>query len=198
MKPRSKPTWKELLHVLQNGSELDGWEAAKALDRCHSRECQDALVALMRSYDSAGVSQRAAYALSWMCDRRFTDDLIECVRDRRQHEAVRGQAAEGLGTLFDHASPRSRGWRAAEDALLEGLSDASPTVRFWCCYGLGTLRSQRAIAPLEHLREHDSSLAPGWWYVREEAADALCWIAGKPGEDRVPVSQRSPENQRAE
>ena len=79
MKQRRKPSWKELLHVLQNGSELDGWEVAKALERCRSEKCQDALVALMRGYDSAGVSQRAAYSLSWMCDRRFADDLIECV-----------------------------------------------------------------------------------------------------------------------
>jgi HEAT repeat protein len=198
MKQRRKPTWKELLHVLQNGSELDGWEAAKALPRCHSRECKDALVALMRGYDSVRVSERAAYSLSWMIDQRFTEDFIECVRDRRQHETVRGQAAEGLGLLFDGASPRRRGWRATEDALLVGLSDASPTVRFWCCYGLGILRSQRAIAPLKHLREHDSSFAPGWWYVHEEAADALSWIAGEPGEDRIPASQLSHENKRAE
>jgi HEAT repeat protein len=126
-----------------------------------------------------------------MSDQRLREDFIECLRDRLQDEAVRGQAAEGLAEIFDWRSKSSRGWRATEDALLEGLSDASPTVRFWCCFGLGKLRSQRAIAPLEHLRKTDSALAPGWWYVHEEAADALCWIAGGPGEDRVPASNRS-------
>jgi HEAT repeat protein len=191
MKQRRKPTCKELLHVLQNGSELDGWEAAKALSNCHSRACKDALVALMRGYTSPDVSVRAAYSLTWMSDWRLTEDFIECLRDRQQHEAVRGQAAEGLAEIFDCRSKSSRGWRATEEALLEGLSDASPTVRFWCCFGLGKLRSQRATAPLERLREHDSALAPGWWYVHEEAADALCWIAGKPGEDRIPASCHS-------
>jgi HEAT repeat protein len=150
----------------------------------------DALLALMRSYGVPRVSELAAYSLGQSHNRRFTKAFISCLRDQRQHDATRGQAAEALGELYNCASKARRGWKAAESALLDSLSDSSPTVRFWCCFALGNLRSKRAIASLEHISRNDSAIAPGWWYVKEEAADALERIAGGAGEDRIPVHQR--------
>jgi len=65
------------------------------------------------------------------------------------------------------------------------LDSPSPMIRFWACFGLGSLGCRRAIPRLQKLAAKDSSLCPGWWYVREEAEDALDWIAGKPGKDRL-------------
>ena len=190
MKRRREAAWKRLLRSLQTGSKLEAVEASKALSRCRSRNGEDALVQLMLDRRSPEASEWAAYSLTWRLDRRFLPSFIACLRDQWQHEAVRGQAAEGLGTLLDCSATGDRGWLAAESALLDSLTDPSPTVRFWCCFALGCLRSARAVAPLEKLRDEDQALIPGWWYVREEAADALNSIAGGPGLDLIPMHLR--------
>src|SRR5436190_191716 len=193
MKQRNNPAWMNLLNLLRTGSDVDQVEAAKALGfmRCRSRGALDALAALMSRYESPAASELAAYVLGLIGNRRYVRALAACVCDKRQHDAVRGQAVEALGQInFLGGSAGRRVKRVAESALLEALSDPSATVRFWCCFGLGCLRSERAVVPLTHLVNHDLEIVPGWWYVREEAADALNRIAGGFGEDRVAVHLR--------
>ena len=172
MKRGNPPAWKRWFHVLQAGSPFDAVEASKELVRSRSRNCADALVALMRRHDAPLAGELAAHTLAWMHQPRFLPAFVACLHDGQQHEKVRGQAAEAIGMLCDHSSPGGRARRKAESALLHALSDPSAVVRFWCCYALGTMRSAQAIRPLEHLRDHDPGLVPGWWYVHEEAADA--------------------------
>ena len=144
----------------------------------------------MRGRHTPFVSETAVYALPLLGRRRFTRDFVACLSDQGQHEAIRGQAAEALGSLYDRTHADGRDQRSVESALLDALADASPTVRFWCCYALGCLRSPRAKEPLRSLRENDHRLVPGWWYVHEEAANALEWIDGREGRDLVPVGLR--------
>lgn len=193
MKQRNSPAWKNLLNLLQTGSDVDQVEAAKTLGlmRCRSRAALDALAALLPRYESPAASELAAYALGLIGNRRYVRALAACLCDKRQHDTVRGQAAEALGQIHFLGGSAGRPIkRVAESALLDAISDPSATVRFWCCFGLGCLRSERAIAPLTHLVNHDVEIVPGWWYVREEAADALERIAGRFGEVRVPVHLR--------
>jgi HEAT repeat protein len=193
MRQRNSPAWKTLLKLLQTGSDVDRVEAAKALGfmRCRSRGALDVLAALLSRYDSPSVSELAAYVLGLIGNRRYVGALAACLCDKRQHDAVRGQAAEALGQIkFLSGSTGRRVKRVAESALLEALSDPSATVRFWCCFALGSLRSERAIALLTYLSNHDAEVAPGWLRVREEAADALEMIAGTYGKDRIPVHLR--------
>ena len=74
--------------------------------------------------------------------------------------------------------------------MLRLLDSCSPVLRFWACFGLGGLKCKSAIPRLQEIARSDRSIYPGWWYVREEAEDALEWIAGRAGKDRVPVHLR--------
>ena len=177
MKHGNEPAWKRLFGDVQTAPVSDAWEAAKALTKHRSQNCGDALIALMLRRDAPERSEIAAYVLSWMSLRRSpVGAFLVCLSDRQQNEAVRGQAAEGIGLRFMCDRRRTRERSRAEAALIRNLDDSSATVRFWCCYALGTLRSARSIPRLEHLRDHDTAVAPGWWYVHEEATEALAWI----------------------
>ena len=92
--------------------------------------------------------------------------------------------------LHANGRPESRRYQIAEDALLASLSDSSPIVRFWCCFALGCMGSKRAVEPLSHLKRFDRALCPGWWYVREEASDALDWIQGRESPHRIAAYMR--------
>lgn len=140
-------------------------------------------------------SERAAYVLMRMQNTGLNDAFVTCLRDQSQHELVRGQAAEALGSIHDYG-PRTRWWRSAENATIEALDDPSAIVRFWCCYALSCLRSQRAVPKLLELSRTDTTLVPGWWYVSEEAEDAVTCIAGGIPDGRIPVHQRCENGRR--
>jgi HEAT repeat protein len=118
--------------------------------------------------------------------------LIDLLGAPEQHEAVRGFAAEGIAA--QRPPLRSKLRKKAEDVLMQALRDPSPTVRFWACYAVGQLGMKKALAVLDELKTNDGGLCPGWWYVSEEAADAVEWIKGRAGEARVPVHERTSGN----
>lgn len=142
------------------------------------------LLKVMKSSVSAEHRETAAYDLSRMgCSKELAPDFIACLADENQLENVRGQAAEALANLVHHVRKNSRLYRLAEKALITNLTSSSPVVRFWCCFALGSLRSNRAMKQLSKLRQDDHAICPGWWKISEEAADALhsirtgCWPA---------------------
>lgn len=191
-KPRRAPAWRRLVGLVGSGPEREAHEAGRALARCRSGGIPAALAALMLDRRvPARNAQEAAHVLAWRDDRRMAPAFVACVEDQALPGPVRGMAAEALGMMFGCAAARKRAWRAAEGALLAALDDPVATVRFWSCYALGEMRSVRAVAALGRLRDGDEGCAPGWWYVHEEAADALARIAGRPGEERVPVHLRT-------
>jgi hypothetical protein len=77
-----------------------------------------------------------------------------------------------------------------EELMIHLLQSPSPVLRFWSCFGVGTLKCERSICVLREIAQNDQGLCPGWWYVREEAEDALEWIAGKAGKERIPLLAR--------
>jgi hypothetical protein len=110
------------------------------------------------------------------------------------HEEVRGHAAEGIG-IIPMSNNKIR--EMAENTLFKSLRDPSPVVRFWSCYAVGRMGLKKAIPILEDLKFNDTEICPGWWYISEEAEDAIEWINGRDGKDRIPVKDRKitePEN----
>ena len=147
-------------------------------------------MALMFEKGEPWRGEKAAYAFLWGRDRQAIPALVNCVCDESVYETIRGQAAEALIRLLPDPPAKDDRWPSAEAALLKGLDDPSPIVRFWCCFALGSLKSQKAIVPLEMLCRTDQALVRGWWYVHEEAEDALAMIAGRYSGDRIPVHMR--------
>ncbi len=118
--------------------------------------------------------------------------LIGLLAAPDQHESVRGFAAEGIAA--QRPANRTKLRKKAEGVLMQALRDPSPTVRFWACYAVGQLGMKKALPILKEMKAGDCTLCPGWWYVSEEAADAVEWIHGRAGETRVPVHERTSEH----
>jgi len=161
-----------LVPLLERGS---AWALA---DLGGARACA-ACLAVLRSDVHVRVRVAAAYALTFMHDDRAGPALIDCVRDRTEDTEVRAQAAEGLAELFE-MNARHRLFKTAAKVALAGLSDPSPTIRFWCAFALGKMRYRPAIPALRRVVKRDRALCPGWWRVADEARDAIAWIEGRP------------------
>jgi len=193
IKRRIPAKWRKLVGTIENGNEVEVVEAAKELANLRIRRSVKPLVRLFQEGRTMHIRENACYALAWMRFSHLTPVFIGCLRDEKESERVRGQAAEALEILHGN-NPRastSRRYRAAENVLIKSLTDPSPTVRFWCCFALGGMGSKRAVEPLLRLKAFDKALCPGWWYLREEASDALDRIQRRDSPDRIPVHLRS-------
>jgi hypothetical protein len=104
---------------------------------------------------------------------------------------VRGQALETLGMSWLASERRYKLRRRVEKAVIGALSNDSPEVRFWACYAAGQLKIENALPRLGELAENDTEDWGDWWYVSEEAVDAIEWIHARDTESRIPVAQRN-------
>lgn len=124
------------------------------------------------------IDQRHAilYALTWHADLRDWYMMILIFADANEAPLVRGQAAEALSYAFYMVSRDSEAYRAAVDALIAGLEDPSPEVRYCAVNALGTTQD-RALIPVIARMLDDHTPVPGWLgTVADEAARALDWI----------------------
>jgi len=189
MKSKSKTT--QLLGKIENGTEVEAYEAAKVISNLQGAKILSSLNRILRIGKRAYAREAAAYALSWYRNLKAVESLLACATDSGEQDSVRGQALEGMAAHLACVSARSSSRQKAEKLMLRLLNSPFPTLRFWSCFGLGQLGCERAIPRLRKISARDTEICPGWWYVREEAEDALDWIAGKPGKDRIPVHLRN-------
>ena len=131
------------------------------------------------------VREQAAYVLSF-CYPGSPDDnewapkaLLGLYRKSGEHPRVRAQAAEGLANTMTMERRGKPLYRPAVDALLAGLNDPSPQVRFWSVFALWQIRAREALPELERLAATDQAMCPGWWTVAEEASDAIASLTNK-------------------
>lgn len=195
-KKRATPEWKKLVREIAEEDAIEAVEASKRLADLRSRSSLRPLTELLWTGKTPNVRELACYALACMHYPQLTSTFIECLQNVNEAENVRSQAAEALGMLYGNAVKRSSDYRSAEAVLLTSLSDSSPAVRFWCCFALGCMKSKRAMKQLSRLKSSDKSLYPGWWFVREEASDALDMIQGRIPPDRVAYHLRETEPSR--
>ena len=191
---RARPKIAHALARIQRGSEVEACEAAKELADAKGGDVLAGLTRILRSGERPCSRESAAYALSWNKDRKAVRALLMCATDPDELDSVRGQALEGLAMHLGSGSTRSRMRRKAEDFMIEMLRSPSPTLRFWACFGLGTMGCRRAVPRLRKLKRTDLGVCQGWWYVREEAEDAIEWIEGRPGQERQPLHMRTEQN----
>ena len=158
----------QLLGKLENGSEFEAYEAAKCLSGLKGAKVLTELIRILRLGKQPYARQAAAYALSWQKNRRAVDSLLACAANPGERDSVKGQALEGLTIHLERASARSSLRLKAEKLIFCALRSSSPTLRFWACFGLGTLGCERAIPRLHKIAVADTELCPGWWYVRED------------------------------
>lgn len=184
------PEVRVLIDQVEHGTELDAFEAAKRLADAENVVAD--LGRILRSGPRTHSRQAAAYALACHESRNAVVPLLECAADAEEQEDVRGEAIEGLAKHLNEDPVGADLRTKAEDLMIDLLRSPSPVLRFWSCFGLGTLGCPRAVPHLREVSQKDPDECPGWWYIREEAEDALEWIAGRPGQDRIPIHMRNP------
>ena len=180
----------ELIVDIQTGNEIEAFEAAKKI-ACNKLSQSEIKQLLNVVNEGVGIHNKeaATYALSWIENRSpALAILIDILSSTQNHERIRGQAAEGIGLIKPSRKFKLR--IDAENILLKTLKDSSPEVRFWSCYAVGELKMIKAVPILEELQEKDSGICPGWWYVSEEAEDAIAKIFNREWKDRIPLNQR--------
>jgi hypothetical protein len=121
---------------------------------------------------------------------RIVKTLLKVI-ETDESDKVRAQALETLGMSSMASRRRYKLRRQVEKTVIAALSDDSPEVRFWACYAAGQLKIENALSRLAELAENDTEDWGAWWYVSEEAADAIEWIHGRYTESRIPVAQRN-------
>lgn len=130
---------------------------------------------LLRDPDE-GVRLAAARALTFWWERRAARVLLGVLEDKSASPALRGQAAEGIGTCLEKHALLPTFAARVEAALSRGLDDASAEVRFWCVFASGQLELRSLRPKLEALRDHDTAPCPQFWRVCDEAADVLTFF----------------------
>ena len=182
-----------LVRDIQSGDPMVAYEAAKKLP--DSRPCPvKELLAILFTGTAAHSRDAAAYALSWMSSPRHDEILPALLRiagDRLQPETLRGQAFEGIA--YHSPSRRHHLWPHSLEVIRAGLADASGHVVFWACFAAGDLCDRELLPPLEHLRDNDKRIEPGWWSIADEASDAISAIHGllPPHRKRLSTNSKS-------
>lgn len=179
-----------LLDVLASDRREVWMESAVSLSLTASAPEVARLLALLDIAREADRREAIVYALAFIADEdvdhaAVADRLARLVAATDEDPAVRGQAAEGVGSLLQFSPRRSPARMRAVAALHAALGDESPIVRFWSVFGLELLE---ATEHLETLRSMvgDEGMVPGWWTVGEEARDAIMSLEGGEPPDRIP------------
>ena len=103
---------------------------------------------------------------------------------------VRAQALETIGMCWMAASEKYPLRNRVESCVIDALSHETHEVRFWACYAAGQLKIKNALPKLRELAENDTEDWGRWWYVSEEAEDAIDTIFDRFTDARIPVAQR--------
>ena len=163
------------------------WEAARALSNVQCRRAYKRLRSVIHGHPDTRCREEACHILAFAFDPFLWKAFLQIYAAENYPVAVRAQAAEGLANLLGYVDRHSRRYRQTLALLLRGLRDPAPEIRFWTCFALGNMRATEALPELQRLLEEDEAYCPGWWYVRDEASDAICLIQGDPWPDRIPM-----------
>jgi HEAT repeat protein len=133
--------------------------AAKVLESDKSTTSR--LVQLLESEARPENRQGILYALSWHADLRTWDLMVRVFSDALENPKVRGQAAEGLAYMFSDIGLDSKEFEAGVKALIGGLDDPSPEVRYCAVHALGTTGHLPLIPVLQGMLA-DETPVEGW------------------------------------
>ena len=164
----------------------------------HNREyAAYTLISLLSHYEHKIFQRRRRRAFARrVYENRLTEKIEPILKtlvkvvDADPAPNVRAQALETLGMSSTAESERHKLRKRIERSVVAALFHETHEVRFWACYAAGQLKIKRALPRLRELAATDTDDWGQWWYVSEEAADAIEWINGRDTEARIPVGQR--------
>ena len=175
---------RRLLRALAKGTEAERWEAATQLSQEDDPATLRKLQRILESGRTDEARGAAAYVLGFSGDPELAPSLARVLADRAEPAAVRAYAAEALGHLLQHETVLAE----IRTAILGGLRDPEPEVRFWSTFAAGVLSLQETRPYIVRLADTDGAEIQGWWSVAEEAEWALRLLNG---EEDPPLPQRA-------
>lgn len=176
-----------LLGPLETGDEAARHQAAMVLLQRKDPVTASHLARLLRT----AADPKAREVCAWLLcsidkgSPPVIEALLEAAEDPYEHMSVRGQSLEAL-----RPSTSSGLNRRIFQTLIGLLEHPAVELRFWSCFALGALKHRPAIPALRKVAEEDERVNPGWWYVAEEALDAIDHIESRESPDRIPVMRR--------
>jgi hypothetical protein len=155
---------------------LSPHEAAAQLARY--REGRRLLVRVITSPGPAATREAAVYGFVFgPISAPHLVMLRRIFANPHEAPAVRAQAAEALGSQLSGYRHRwQRRYLRIVDALVRGLEDPAPEVRFWSIYALVGVNEPRILPRLHHIAATDTASCPGMWTLRQEALWAIKWF----------------------
>ena len=183
------------LRTIRTGEWGAAIEAARAYE---PDECDQVLLAQDLREELAPPDNQLAAIVSFENAKKLAvRDVLSIILARDSAPPrLRGQAAKTLGKALCNAEKdrRTKQWRADAGALIAGLDDPSPEVRYHSAFGLGVARVSKALPKLRQLAKFDRSrIRLG--SVAKEAREAIeCIEGGKwpKGDERSTRRSRSP------
>ena len=147
--------------------------AADALGK--TREGQRLLVRVISSPGAPALREAAVYGLLFAPVAPAHLVLMRRVlADPREDAGVRGQAAEVLGSHYsNHPHLWQRRYQRVVRALVRGLDDPDPEVRYWCIFALSDRRHTWLLPKLRHIAATDTAQSRSRMPLRKEALDAI-------------------------
>ena len=159
-----------LLGVLSRENDAVWWTALRAMTQLVESGAHATLLRLLRQLNDTDKRNRIIHVLGHSSGTRGAiQALINVLNSNRESPLIRGSAAESLGWI-------GKGKRRVLKVLLASLSDASPEVRYWSAFALGTLGDPRVLPELERVAPADIALAPNRGTVADECRDAIAHI----------------------
>lgn len=150
-----------LLRVIQAGSQIEAWEAAKKIVQQQDLGVVDELLEILRCSTDDDLRIVAAWILGCLRSLKALNMLCRILAERSQSAALRDQAAESLGYLAD---------ARARDVLVGNLTDENADVVFSCVFALRTVGARRDIQHLEKLTDDDALNSYGASIAKEARA----------------------------
>lgn len=158
------PTASNAFEQLKTGERIDMWEAAKALVKEEDLSVVPRLLELIRSSSDLERRVAAIWTLGFLKAEDAAEPLIRILDDKSESPALRDQAAESLGYLWDAKARKS---------LVENLSDENPDVVFSCAFALRTVGTPDDIPRLKKLVSSSNRTNSDGQSVAQEAKEAI-------------------------
>jgi len=141
-------------------------EISEVLILIESKKAVVPLINIMMGDDLEDRREAAAYALTYLYDKRASEPFLNIIKNNSNRSSIRVQAIEGVGNLM---------YSPAIPLLKKLLKDKNIDIKFACIKVLGFTRKKSVIPYLDQVVKIDNDAYKGS-SLKEEALNSIFYI----------------------